>query len=92
MDATSSMVIILLAIVLTRTNKILIMQIPGYFLIVIGSLIYNEIIIINAGGMDNSTKTKIEQRASKNANGYQDILEATIEEIEVNQSLQSLVE
>ena len=42
--------------------------------------------------MDNSTKTKIEQRASKNANGYQDILEATIEEIEVNQSFQSLVE
>ena len=91
-DATSSMVIMLLDIVITSTTKILIMQIPGYFLIVIGSLIYNEIIIINAGGMDNSTKTKIEQRASKNANGYQDILEDTIEEIEVNQSFQSLVE
>ena len=89
-DATSSMVIMLLDIGITNSNTILMMQIPGYFLIVIGSLTYNEMIIVNVGGMDKSTKNKIEQRASKNEEAYQDILESTIEDIEVEQSLVSL--
>ena len=82
-DATSSMCTMIIDIIIKGNYSNLLMQIPGYVLIVIGSLIYNEIVIINCMGMDHGTKTQIEKRASENYDNFKEINEEEIKE-EIN--------
>ena len=63
-DAFSSMVVMMITIISSKTGIIWWLQILGHIFIVCGTLIYNEIVIIHAYGMDRNTKDEIIKRAS----------------------------
>ena len=62
-DAFGSMVVMLVSLILSEGKITLWMQIVGHILIVMGTLVYNEIIIFHFLGMDKNTKDEIAQRA-----------------------------
>lgn len=53
------------------------LQIPGFALLVFGTLLYNEILILPCGGFDQWTKDAIAQRKAESgelaANGYKQV-------------------
>ena len=63
-DAFSSMVVMMITIISSKTGIIWWLQILGHIFIVCGTLIYNEIVIIHAYGMDRNTTDEIIKRAS----------------------------
>lgn len=63
-DAFSSMVVMMITIITSKTGIIWWLQILGHIFIVCGTLIYNEIIIIHAYGLDRNTTDEIIKRAS----------------------------
>lgn len=65
-EALASMVVMLVSLILSERKISLWMQIVGHILIVMGTLVYNEIIIFHFLGMNKNTKDEIIERAITN--------------------------